>query len=611
MLYAKRYPLYPINMDAVAEVKSRLNIEDVIGEYVALKRMGRNFKGLSPWTHEKTPSFVVSPEKQIWHDFSSSRGGDMFSFVMEMEGLDFRGALEHLARKAGVDLEQYAGAKAGTNSKLKGRANEALTLSARFYQKQLTGNSSALSYLLKTRKFSKKTVLDWQLGYSPNTGNALRDFLSKNGFESSELKIAGLVVERRGRNVDMFYGRIMIPLCDSRGQVVGFTARLLEDSVHPSKSSGSASPKYINTPSTPLYDKSRHVFGLHLAKEAIRKAGFVVIVEGNMDVIASHQAGVANVIATAGTAMTLQHLKELKRFTGDIRLCFDTDRAGVEATERIIPLAQQAGVNLNIIDIVGAKDPDELIQKNKNDWMSVINKFSYATDWLISRYKKELDLSSASGKKAFSDALLVTIAKITDPVEKEHYLKAIAKEVNTSFETIKAKLDKDITGAPMGSRLKAKPEPKILDQNILEYSRLQDQLLASLLMQPKLRNLLEGLKAEFFITGPKRTVFEFLNKFPDFRGEPVAAKGLQEVADYVKIISLQFEELYQDLSLDDLRLQAANLKKRLIERYVKTQKQQIAAMMQTETDDQKLKALMQKANQLNKLINSLKTTEKN
>src|SRR3954469_10644959 len=199
-------------MDAVAEVKSRLNIEDVVGEYVQLKRTGRNYKGISPWTNEKTPSFIVSPEKQIWHDFSSGKGGDMFSFVMEMEGLDFRGTLEMLARKAGVDLEQFTSSTSRTSAQLKSRTIETLELAARFYQKQLTANPAALDYLLKKRKFTRQTLLDFRLGYAPNTGAALTDFLTRKGFTADEMKRAGLVVERQRRTADMFRGRVMIPL---------------------------------------------------------------------------------------------------------------------------------------------------------------------------------------------------------------------------------------------------------------------------------------------------------------------------------------------------------------------------------------------------------------
>jgi DNA primase len=388
-------------MDAVAEVKSRLNIEDVIGEYVQLKRSGRNFKGISPFTNEKTASFMVSPEKQIWHDFSSGQGGDMFTFIQEVEGLDFKGALEMLARRAGVDLDQFRGSGSSTNTQFKNRAYEALELATKFYQRQLTANKTALGYLLKDRKFTRETLLAWRLGYAPNTGQALTEFLTKHGFERDEMKRSGLVVERYSRLSDMFRGRIMVPLADAQGRIIGFTARLLADEPN--------SPKYINTPQTIVYDKSRNVFGLHLAKEAIRKTGYVVVVEGNMDVISSHQAAVANVVASAGTAMTENHLRELKRFTGDIRLCFDADRAGITATERIIPIAQKTEVNLKIVSIKDAKDPDELVQKDVKAWQKDIDDAVYAPDWLIEHYKNELDLSSAQGKRAFTDILIATI----------------------------------------------------------------------------------------------------------------------------------------------------------------------------------------------------------
>ena len=272
-------------MDAKDEVKTRLSIEDVIGEYVQLKRAGRNWKGLSPFTAEHTPSFVVSPDKQIWHDFSSGKGGDMFSFVMEVEGLDFRQALELLARRAGIDLEQYEqkggrGAKGQSFGKQKERLYEALELATHFYQTQFAHSKTALEYTLQKRAFSKETALEWRLGYSPNNGRALVDFLKTKGFTQNEIKLAGLTNQRGG---DMFRGRLQIPLCDPSGRVIGFTARLLADDPQ--------APKYINTPATALYDKSRHVFGLHLAKEAIRKSGIVVVAEGNMDVIASRREG--------------------------------------------------------------------------------------------------------------------------------------------------------------------------------------------------------------------------------------------------------------------------------------------------------------------------------
>jgi len=579
-------------MDAVTEVKSRLSIEDVISEYVQLKRTGRNFKGISPWTNEKTASFIVSPEKQIWHDFSSGKGGDMFSFVQEMEGLDFRGSLELLARKAGVDLDQFKSAKPGAGSQLKNRALEVLEWAAKFYQHQLAANQPAYEYLAKERGFSKETILAWRLGYAPNTGFALTNFLTKQGFTTDEMKRAGVIFQRARHSSDMFRGRIMIPLADPQGRIIGFTARLLADEPD--------SPKYINTPQTVTYDKSRHVFGLHLAKEAIRKEGFVVVAEGNLDVIASWQAGVQNIVASAGTAMTEYHLKALKRFTGDIRLSFDADRAGIAATERVIPLAQKAEVSLRIISIKDAKDPDELVRKDVKLWEKAISQAQYAPDWLIDRYKDEVDLSTAAGKKAFTDSLLTTIRRLRDPIEQEHYLKEIAKLTDTSLEAVKAKFTHEPAAQVVLKRPKTADTP--LDKAQVEYQRLQDHLLSMLLLQPQLRDLIKNCRSEFFTDGPQREMLKFIKDNPGFDGDPKIAEQLQSISDYVKILSLQFEELYSNLPLADLREQAAQLKHRLIDRYVKIQKHKLALAMQSAKDDNEMNLLVQKADKLNELI---------
>lgn len=582
-------------MDAVAEIKARLNIEDVISQYVQLKRSGRNFKGISPFTNEKTPSFMVSPEKQIWHDFSSGKGGDMFSFVMEVEGLDFKAALQVLARQAGVELEQFNNPRDASRSKLKGRASEALELAAKFYQKQLSVNRSALGYLLKDRGLDKQTLLTWRIGYSPNNGRAVTDFLSKNGFTTDEIKVAGLAIERSGRPSDMFRGRIMIPLADAQGSIIGFTARLLADDPE--------APKYINTPQTALYDKSRHLFGLHLAKESIRKQKVVVVVEGNMDVIGSHQAGVTNVVASAGTAMTEMHLRQLKRFTGDIRLCFDADQAGVAATERVIPLSQKTELSLKIITIEDAKDPDELARKDVKKWQKAINSAVYAPDWLINRYKSEIDLSTAEGKRIFTDAVLATIRRLRDPVEQEHYLKLVADTTDTSFEAVKQKMTS--LSKPDSLRLKkiSANTLKPIDRDSLEYQRFQDHFLAIALMHPSVRDLLTSTKAKYFSEGARQKMLDFLIKNRDFKGDPKLANQLQDIGDYVKIITLQFEELYADLPLEELKEQAENLKRRIISRYVQIQKHELMTAMQNAADDEKkLKELMHKADKLNELI---------
>ncbi|MDB5164971.1 MAG: primase, partial [Candidatus Saccharibacteria bacterium] len=530
-------------MDAVEEVKSRLSIEDVIAEYVQLKRAGRNFRGLSPFTNEKSPSFMVSPEKQIWHDFSSGKGGNMFSFVMEVEGLDFKGALELLARKAGIDIEQYRSKSGRSGGPNKERLYELLELSTKFYQVQFSKNKMALEYVFKKREFSKETALEWRIGYSPNNGSALVDYAKGKGFSEEEIKQAGVSARSyRGGIQDMFRGRLMIPLQDPQGRVIGFTARLLIDDPN--------APKYINTPQTVLYDKSRHVYGLHLAKESIRKGGYAVLVEGNLDVIASHQVGVRQVVATAGTALTEPHLKTLARFTGDIRLSFDADKAGVAATERAIPIASRVKVSLSIIDIPSGKDPDELIRQDPKLWETAITKHQYALDWLMTRYKKLLDLTSAQGKREYSDVLLPVVRGLSDDVERDHYMNQIAETIDVSREALGQKFKKTTEAAPPQRRRQIKSTPQQLDKAAVENQKLQDHFLSLVLMRITLREFLDLITPDMLYTDDGRALLEFLKKHPDFDGK--STKLMQNLQDYGKIESLLYEELYQSLELNEL-----------------------------------------------------------
>jgi DNA primase len=578
-------------MDAVQEVKGRLSVEDVVGEYVRLKRMGKNYKGLSPFTNEKTPSFVVSPEKQIWHDFSSGRGGDMFTFVQEVEGLDFKGALEMLARKAGVDLEQYQKASVGGKKLDKERLHEILALAGRFYQSQLRGKKEAYEYLANKRGFSKQAMLDFQLGYSPDNNRSLTDFLLKKGYSEKELKLVGLSVPRRGELGDMFRGRIMIPLHDGFGRIVGFTARLLIDR--------EGAPKYINTPSTPLYDKSRHVFGLHLAKEAIRKSGHSVLAEGNLDVVSSHQAGIKQVVATAGTALTEQQLKILGRFSDDVRLAFDADRAGLEAAERAIPLASKTSISLGIITLPEGKDPDELIKKDAKLWEGAIKNCQYAMDWLIERYKEKLDLKSAQGKREFSDILAKVIEKIADPVELDHYVKEVARLVDAEPDSIRKKLASSKENAPV---LKAKKAPKAVAANSGERAKAADRLLCLALMLPGTRGYLELLDIETMVSDAQKTVLEFLQKNLDFAGKLEEAPQLGDVLDYVKILSLQFEELYGEVDTLELQFEAARLRTRIIEHYTKERKTYLSSQLEG-AGEKEQKEILTKVKELDSLLN--------
>ena len=582
-------------MDAVEEVKSRLGIEDVVAEYVQLKRAGRNFKGLSPFSNEKTPSFIVSPEKQIWHDFSSGKGGDMFSFVMDMEGLDFKDALELLARKAGIDISQYqtGGASSG-NANHKERLYGVLELATLFYQTQLKSNKETLEYLLTKRKFTKETILQWHLGYAPNNGSALIKFLRSKGFNDKEIQNSGLSARTyRGSVQDMFRGRVMIPLQDQQGRVIGFTARLLEDDLN--------APKYINTPQTVLYDKSRHVYGLHLAKEAIRKKKYVILVEGNLDVISSHQTGVSQVVATAGTALTEQNLKTLSRLVTDIRLCFDADKAGIAATERAIPIASKVGVSLSIIDIPSGKDPDELIKQDAATWDRIIEQPKYALDWLIERYEKLLDMQSAQGKRQFSDILLPIVRSLSDSVEQDHYLHKLSKIMDVSKEALMSKMTIVQHNNQANIRKKSPKQPLVFDKAIAEITKVQDHLLGLVLINKSLRSYIAVLTPEMLITDEARQLIRFLNSHPDFNVVTTQPKELRLVSDYVKILVLQYEELYQGLELLELQYEAARLQTHVVGQFVKTEKQKLITQL-GESDELTTQTLLKRVKELDSLL---------
>ena len=448
--------------DAKEEIKARLPVEDVISQYVELKRAGRNLKGRSPWGVDKTPSFMVSPDKGIWHDFSANKGGDIFTFIMEVEGITFKEALEKLAAQAGVDVSRYAGGDAKMAQR-KARAREALELATKYYQFCLSKSKRVSEYVFYKRNLNRGTVEEFRIGYSPAEGRACKKFLMSRGYSEGELRDAGLLNQDGG---DMFRGRMMVPFIDASG-VIGFTARVLDKS----------EPKYLNTSDTLLFNKSRFVFGLAQAKEAIRKNGFVVIVEGNTDVISSHQAGVKEAVATSGTAMTEQHLKILSRLTNDIRLAYDGDDAGVRAAERAIMMAGDLGINLTVIsDYQGAKDPDELIQKGPELWQKAVNERKPAVEWLLDKYEEKVDLKTGFGKREYSDVALRLLDFVKDKVERAHYEELVARRLGVSREDLRGKegdLEKKLLDKPKRRLKKAKTEAKT---DALE--KLEDNILA-------------------------------------------------------------------------------------------------------------------------------------
>ena len=573
--------------DAREEIKSRISIEDLAGEYLELKRTGRNFKALSPWTNERTPSFIVSPDKQIWHDFSSGKGGDIFGFIMEVEGMNFREALEFLARKAGVEIETFNSKRSKEIAEKKERLRKILQISSNFYQHMLIRDKKALNYVFKKRKLSKEIVQDFKVGYAPNGQKILTNFLLKKGFSLNDIRDSGLLNRFGG---DIFRNRMVITLKDASGEPVGFTGRIIDDELN--------APKYLNTPQTLLYDKSSNIFGLSQAKNEIRKTGFAVVVEGNMDVISSHQVDVRNVVATAGTAMTVNHLKALSRFSNDIRLCFDSDQAGINATERAISLGQQAGVELSIITLdqsAGqAKDPDELIQKDIELWRKSIANPQPAMEWIFDQYQKRLDISTAKGKKDFSTIALKLVENLNDPVEKDFYINEISKRIGVSKATLLNKIGEEKKPEKTKKRVKIeKTDKKFVDDFLYE-----DDLLALAIKEPRLAKMLSDLKENSLHGEQRNKILEIL-KSEDM-------ELLKSFDEYVKILLLKADE-----RLGNIKESATDEMKRLIQKVktenLRTQKENLQAELENAEiqGDENLKTkILSKIIELNKELNS-------
>lgn len=575
--------------DAKEEIRARLNLEDLVSEYVDLKRTGRSLKGLSPWTNERTPSFVVSPDKQIWHDFSSGKGGDIFGFIMEVEGLSFRESLEFLARKTGVELKNYDSKKSAENAKIKKRLYDISSSAANFFQHCLVRDIKALEYVFKNRRISKEIVAEFKIGYAPAGRQVLVDFLLNKGYSKKEINMAGLLNRFGG---DIFNDRMMIPLQDQNGETIGFTGRALKDEPN--------SPKYLNSPQTMLYDKSRHIFGLSQAKQSIRKNNYTVVVEGNMDVISSHQVGVKNVVATAGTAMTTDHLKAISRYSSDIRLCFDADVAGVNATERAIILAQSVGVDISIITLNqsqgAAKDPDELIQKSVDLWQKSIDNPLPAVDWVLGQYANKNDLSTAIGKRNFSTAGLKLVQNLSDPVEKEHYLDEISNKIGSSRQALLAKF---IDEKPAPRPKKQAKIDKSAPNNFANEFGYEDDLLALALIFADSSQYIKNLDQNSLNSDEKNQILRVLQQ--NQREE------LKKNENYVKILLLKADERYDGWKNKEVINEIKRLVQKVKIQNITKQKEDLQDQLkdaEIQGEDSLARDILLKITELNKEINS-------
>lgn len=578
-------------MNEVEEVKAKLDLVDIIGGYVPLKQAGRNFKGLSPFKTEKTPSFIVSPEKGIWHDFSSGKGGDVISFVMEMEGLSFPEALEMLAKRAGVKLRPRS-AMGSNEQRKKTTLYDINDLAMRYYHLMLSKSQLAKDYFSKARGLSIETIKEFKLGFAPDSWGGLSSFLIKKGFGEADLVDAG-VAAKSSRNdgvYDLFRGRMMFPVFDTQKRVVGFSARILTEQ---------KAAKYINTPQTAIYNKSYAIYGLIQAKEQIRSDDRVVIVEGNMDVLALHNAGYKNVVACSGTALTEQQIRQLGRLTKNITLCFDSDEAGLNATLRAIELAGESGVRIDVINLGGAKDPDELVKKDHNAWGLVVQKAVYAPDFIIDLGKKRYDLTTAPGKKKFITFVTPLLRCFSDEVELQHYTKKIAQLVGVGEDSIKKLLLNTESPKPIKHDPEMMVESKKPQRKLTRQEKLEQELLELALAFPQTRVALRdlGLKQTSEL---HRNIFRILKNTGDAQLASII-KGLPKEGDYVKILALRGEQQFADLTAHDIRLEAFTQVARIQELNRQQNKRQLArelAEAEQAGDNKQAKILLKKYQEL-------------
>jgi DNA primase len=420
--------------DSVEQIKQRLTIVDVVSSYVELNPAGKNMKGKSPFTNERTPSFYVSPDRGMYYCFSSSQGGDMFTFVQKMEGVDFKGALKMLAERAGVELVAQDPQKKNERDRL----FDALEAATVFYTDYLAKKRPAMEYLLG-RGVKPQTIAKWRIGYAPGPDQhgwrEGKQDLEAKGFTVTELLKAGLIkgADAGKEPYDLFRDRIMFPICDPSGRVVGFSGRIL--------SKDSDAPKYVNSPETELFNKSEVLFGYDKAKQHIRSMDFTLIVEGQFDVIMSHQAGYQNAIAVSGTAFTSHHAGLLQRLSNRVVLALDNDRAGIAAVKRAADLLLARGMDVKVARMEGGKDPADMVVHDVNEFKHCIGKARHVIEYLLDILEAECK-DERTYKLRAREEILPFVLKIPNQIDQEHFEHSIASRLGTTKEAVHTEVER-------------------------------------------------------------------------------------------------------------------------------------------------------------------------
>jgi DNA primase len=605
-------------MEPKDEIKQRLDVVDIVGEYLTLKNAGSgSFKTLCPFHGEKSASFYVSREKQIWHCFGCDKGGDLISFVMEMEGMNFPEALRHLGKKAGVEIPEFHAQKGSQEKEFLVGLNE---LAGKYFEAVLWKHEEggvAKKYL-NERGIAIELAKKFRLGFAADRWDALTKFLSQKGYDEKRQINAGLVKRRNSGDgvIDRFRGRVMIPLTNYSGRIVGFTGRSL---VEDKEKSG---PKYLNSPETKIYHKSDVLFGLDLAKTSIRKKKSVIVVEGNLDVVASHKAGIEHVVASSGTALTESQLLQLKKLTSNLIFAFDADAAGFNAARRGIHLAQKIGFDIQVISIpeeVG-KDPDDVVQKNPNKWIEAVENPIHIMEYYFQKSVSEYDISDLKAKRELAKFLCEEIGRIKDVIEREHWLQRLSDVIHVEVDVLRTLLSKSNNSQhsvassqsrgnnPSASANTSPKKSKITSKVDQTYSFLIGLLLMD-------ATFIDQIPENLFVSDPWQRIYKNIkliytqkqidhsaqqNQFSQIRSH-FQTRGLEDDIKYIDQVAMRTEQMIDGLSSEHVRDEMSRHLALLSSASKERERKQLeSAIRQAERrgDSERLRALMEEYSKL-------------
>jgi len=619
----------------IEEIKSKLDIVELIGSYIKLQKTGINYRALCPFHSEKKPSFFVSPSRQIFKCFGCGKFGDVFKFVMEIEGLEFGDALRVLAKRTGVELRKQD-PKLKTERK---RLYDIMELACRFFERQLKESKTGLEvkkYLLE-RGINEESIKKWRLGYAPNTWQSLSDFLVSKGYEREEVVRAGLAIKKEqdfsanqresaSTSYDRFRGRIIFPVFDLNSQVIGFGGRIfsINQRSYPcppealpsgdgrrAPESASTEAKYINTPNTLLYNKSWVLYGLNFAKVEVRRKDACILVEGYTDVILSHQAGFQNTVATSGTALTPFQLKILKRYSQNLITAFDMDIAGDSATRRGIDLAQKEDFQIKVITMSSGTDPADIISKDPKKWEKLIDSAKSILDFYFESTFPKFDKNSAEGKKGISDILLTVIARIPNKISQSHWLQKLSRKLKVSEESVLEELRKVLNKRGVdelrsssrfaNARVKEYGEPSIPEEaEVLKEEKTRREMLEEKILSliiTKLPAKLESLEKNYFsLFSPKsKEILIFLKK--------EKSKLPPDLKEFLDVLALR-SEIEENLDPErEFRLCLKELESLVTKDKLQRISKEIREAEESK-DEKRVKELMKEFNELVKKLNN-------